>query len=226
MTRVLVVDDHPVFRHGIASLLAVSGFEVVGEAAGAHEAVELARRLRPDIVVMDLGLPDGSGVTATEQIVATHPEIRVVVVTLFDDDGTVRSALRAGASGYVVKDASHDEILSVVRAAVLGATVLGSGVRAAAMDGVRPDAVDDGFELSRRERQVAELLEKGLTNRQIAERLGLAGKTVSNLVSAVLAKLGADDRLDAAAIVRAAHRGALPEEIPPAHLFSPEKPGF
>lgn len=223
MTRVLVVDDHPVFRHGIASLLAVSGFEVVAEAAGAHEAVELADRLHPEVVIMDLGLPDGSGVTATERIVAMHPDIRVVVVTLFDDDGTVRAALHAGAAGYVVKDASHDEILSAVRAAELGAIVLGSGVRATVMEGIRLDAVGDGFGLSRRERQVAELLEKGLTNRQIAERLGLAGKTVSNLVSSVLAKLGAGDRLAAAAVLRAtsndesideARRTSTPRALP------------
>ncbi len=203
MTRVLVVDDHPVFRRGIASLLSVSGFEVIGEASGAREAVELADRLLPDIVIMDLGLPDGSGVTATERIVAMHPLIRVVVITLFDDEGTVRAALRAGAAGYVVKDASHEEILSAVTAAELGAVVLGSGVRGAAM-GIRVEAADDGFAFSRRERQVAELLEKGLTNRQIADRLGLAVKTVSNLVSAALAKLGAVDRVDAAAMLRAA----------------------
>ena len=121
MTTVVVVDDHPVFRSGIAALLEVNGYEVVGEAAGAAEAVELVRRLRPAIVLMDLGLPDGSGVAATERIVAEHPEVRVVVVTMFDDDGSVRAALSAGAAGYVVKDAGHAEIVAAVRAAELGA---------------------------------------------------------------------------------------------------------
>ena len=130
MTTVVVVDDHPVFRSGVAALLEVNGYQVVGEAAGAAEAVELVRRLRPAIVLMDLGLPDGSGVTATERIVAEHPEVRVVVVTMFDDDGSVRAALQAGAAGYVVKDAGHAEIVAAVRAAELGAVVLGSGVAA------------------------------------------------------------------------------------------------
>lgn len=206
MSRVLVVDDHPVFRRGIASLLAISGFDIVGEAAGVREAVELATRLQPDVVVMDLGLPDGSGVQATEQIVALHPWIRVVVVTLFDDDGSVRAALRAGAVGYVVKDASHEEILATVRAAELGAIVFGSGVREHAAPSGKSEETAKDFGLSRREGHVAVLLTKGLTNRQIAERLGIAGKTVSNLVSAVLAKLGAADRIDAAGIFRAAEK--------------------
>lgn len=210
MTTVLVVDDHPVFRSGVAALLGANGYEVVGEAAGAAEAIELVRRLRPAIVLMDLGLPDGSGVTATERIMAEHPEVRVVVVTMFDDDGSVRAALRAGATGYVVKDAGHAEIVAAVRAAELGAVVLGSGVARSATSTVTfVESAADPFGLTRRESQVLDLVVRGLTNRQIAERLGLSGKTVSNIVSAILAKMGVHDRVEAAALARetlGAHR--------------------
>ena len=203
MTTVVVVDDHPVFRSGVAALLEVNGYEIVGEAAGAAEAIDLVRRVRPAIVLMDLGLPDGSGVTATERIVAEHPEVRVVVVTMFDDDGSVRAALNAGAAGYVVKDAGHAEIVAAVRAAELGALMLGSGVAAAgtfAVSFAEPEM--DPFGLTRRERQVLDLVVRGLTNGQIAERLGISGKTISNIVSVLLAKMGVHDRVEAAALAR------------------------
>jgi DNA-binding NarL/FixJ family response regulator len=214
LTRVVVVDDHPVFRSGIAALLEVSGYDVVGEAAGAAEAVELVRRLRPAIVLMDLGLPDGSGVTATERIVAEHPEVRVVVVTMFDDDGSVRAALAAGAAGYVVKDAGHAEIVAAVRAAELGAIVLGSGVSSGGARAVTfAEPVVDAFGLTRRELQVVDLVVRGLTNGQIAERLGLSGKTVSNIVSTILGKMGVHDRVEAAALAREVLRtGAPPDQ--------------
>jgi DNA-binding NarL/FixJ family response regulator len=202
MTTVVVVDDHPVFRSGVAALLEVNGYQVVGEAAGAAEAVELVRRLRPAVVLMDLGLPDGSGVTATERIVAEHPEVRVVVVTMFDDDGSVRAALRAGAAGYVVKDAGHAEIVAAVRAAELGAVVLGSGVAASGASATFAEPAADPFGLTRRERQVLDLVVRGLTNGQIAERLGLSGKSVSNMVSTILGKMGVNDRVEAAALAR------------------------
>lgn len=202
MTRVLVVDDHPVFRRGLAGLLDVAGFEVVAEAASGSEAIALTERLLPDLVVMDLGLPDLSGVDGTAAITGAHPGVRVLVVTMFDDDGTVRQALAAGATGYVVKDAGHEEIVAAARAAVLGATVLGRGVRVPA-SASSCISTAERYGLSPREAQVADLLARGLANRQIAERLGIAGKTVSNLVSSVLAKLGVGDRVEAALVLRA-----------------------
>ena len=203
MTTVLVVDDHPVYRSAIAELLEAHGYDVVGRAAAAAEAVALARRLRPAIVLMDLGLPDGSGVTATERIVGELPEVRIVVLTMYDDQGSVRSALRAGAAGYVVKDAGHAEIVAAVRAAEFGAFVLGSGI-----EGSKPltltfaDAPADPFGLTKRERQVLDLIVRGLSNPQIAERLGLSAKTVSNNVSAIIGKTGSRDRVEAAARAR------------------------
>lgn len=202
MTTVLVVDDHPVYRQGIAALLAASGYDVMAEVGSAAEAVALARRGRPDAVLMDLGLPDGSGIAATARIVGERPDVRVLVVTMFDDDGSVRSALAAGAAGYVVKDAAPSEILAALAAALEGATVIGSSVARSSQVGVRSEPQPDPFALTRREREVLDLVARGLTNRQTAERLGIAGKTVSNVVSSLLMKCGASDRIELATIAR------------------------
>ena len=201
--RVLVIDDHPVYRRGMASLLDASGYLVVGEGASAAEAVELARRLAPDVILMDLGLPDGSGVDATGRITGADPKVRVVVVTMHDDEGSVRRALAAGAAGYVVKDAPPAELIAAIEAARQGAVVLGSGVAARA-SGSLPERTADPWALTPRERDIAGLVERGLTNGQIALRLGLSGKTVSNNVSTILMKCGAMDRVELAGILRAA----------------------
>lgn len=201
---VLVVDDHPVFRAGIAALFESAGYEIAGQAASAAEAIALARSTLADVVLMDLGLPDDSGVAATAHIVGERPDVRVVVVTMFDDDGAVRGALAAGAAGYIVKDAPHSEILAAVAAALQGSIVLGSGVAAAAAGQrlSRPQAADP-FGLTPRERDVLDLVIRGLTNPQIAARLGLSGKTIANNVSSLLAKCGAVDRVALAAVARA-----------------------
>lgn len=200
MTRVLVVDDHPVFRRGMTALLAASGFDVVAEAASGTEAVDAALRERPDVVLMDLGLPDIGGVTATERITGALPDTRVVVITLFDDEASVRAALDAGATGYVTKEAAPDQIIAAVQAAGMGALWLGSGVPRPA--GVAAPAQPGIPGLSPREAAVADLLGRGLPNTVIAERLGLSTKTVANYVSTVLLRLGADDRADAVRRIR------------------------
>ena len=203
MIRILVVDDHPVFRRGMTALLRASGYDVVAEAASGTEAVEAAARERPDVVLMDLGLPDIGGITATEQITGAHRDTRVVVITQFDDEASVRAALDAGAVGYVTKEASPDQIVAAVEAARMGALWLGSGVpRPGVLAAPEPAALPG---LSPRETAVAELLGRGLPNGAIAERLGLSTKTVANYVSTVLLRLGARDRADAVRIVRA-HR--------------------
>jgi len=201
--RVLVIDDHPVYRRGMASLLEASGCLVVGEGASAAEAAELARRLAPDVILMDLGLPDGSGVDATGRITGSDPAVRVVVVTMHDDEGSVRRALAAGAAGYVVKDAPPAELIAAIEAARQGAVVLGSGI-ASRVGGALPQRTADPWALTPRERDIAGLVERGLTNGQIALRLGLSGKTVSNNVSTILTKCGATDRVELAGILRAA----------------------
>ena len=202
MTRVILVDDHPVFRNGLRALLQASDIDVVGEAATGAAAVEIAMELSPDVVLMDLGLPDMSGVEAVAKIVAARPATRVLVVSLYQDDGSVDAALRAGARGYVVKDAPAEEVVAAVQAVASGSAVIGASLadRLTDMvhgrDGQLPE--EDFPSLTTRERQILGLVAKGLTNSAIAERLGLSGKTVANYVSVVLAKIEATDRKDAA----------------------------
>lgn len=198
MTRVIIVDDHPVFRNGVRSLLEASGIDVVGEAASGAEAIDLAARSNPDVVLMDLGLPDMSGVEATGRIVAGRPATRVLVVSLYQDDGSVEQAIRAGARGYVVKDAPADEVVAAVQAVASGSAVIGGSLvdRLATLVHARAGEIREGDfpGLTSRERQVLALVANGMSNSAIAERLGLSGKTVANYVSVVLAKLEVTDR--------------------------------
>ncbi|MEV1129013.1 response regulator transcription factor [Agromyces sp. NPDC049794] len=204
MTSLVVVDDHPLFRKGIVALLEASGFDVVAEAASAAEAIEVVMAVRPDVVLMDLGLPDRSGLAATAHLSAALPATRFVVITMYDDAETVRRALEAGADAYVTKDASPDQVVAAVEAVLMGAQWLGSGVpRPTADPGTAAThGAADLPGLTPRERSIAELVGRGLPNEAIAERLGLSRKTVANYVSSVLLKLGAVDRLEAARIVR------------------------
>ena len=202
MTRVILVDDHPVFRNGLRALLEASGIDVVGEAATGADAVEIAMELSPDVVLMDLGLPDMSGVQAIDQIVTARPATRVLVVSLYQDDGSLDAALRAGARGYVVKDAPAEEVVAAVQAVASGSAVIGASLAGRLTDLVQGRdgrLPQEAFpSLTTRERQILALVAKGLTNSAIAERLGLSGKTVANYVSVVLAKIDATDRSDAA----------------------------
>jgi DNA-binding NarL/FixJ family response regulator len=202
MTRVILVDDHPVFRNGLRALLEASGIDVVGEAATGADAVEIAMELSPDVVLMDLGLPDMSGVQALAQIVTARPATRVLVVSLYQDDGSLDAALRAGARGYVVKDAPAEEVVAAVQAVASGSAVIGASLAGRLTDLVQGGdgrLPQEAFpSLTTRERQILALVAKGLTNSAIAERLGLSGKTVANYVSVILAKIDAKDRNDAA----------------------------
>lgn len=204
-TSVLVTDDHPLFRGGLVALLRASGYEVAGEAASGTEAIALASALRPDIAVMDLGLPDMTGHEAIGRMLAERPELRIVVLSMFDDDASVRQALDAGALGYVVKDAPPEQVLTAIRATELGASMLGSGLKRPAPAVPVPSPALSG--MTPRERAVAALLAQGLPNRLIAARLDVSEKTVANYVSTVLFKLGADNRYDAGRIVRGSTNG-------------------
>jgi len=199
--RVVVVDDHPIFRKGLVALLRASDIEVVGEAASGTEAIEVVHDVAPDLVLMDLGLPDASGITATEHIVAETPEIRVVVITLFDDGQSVRAAFEAGASAYVLKQSPPEQIIAAIDAAMSGALWVGAGVPRPGF-GHEPAIPAEFPGLTPREAAIADLMSRGLGNTVIAERLHLAPKTVANYVSLILVKLGAADRHDAARMVR------------------------
>lgn len=200
MTGVLVVDDHPLFRRGLVALLRASGYTVAGEAASGSEAIALAGKTDPGLILMDLRLPDMPGQEAIARILARSPQIRIVVISMYDDEASVRHALAAGALGYVVKDSPTQQVLAAVQAAEMGASLVGSGITRPAPSTAAVPAVFAG--LAPRERSVAEMLAQGLTNRLIAGRLGIGEKTVSNYVSTVLLKLGAADRHEAARKIR------------------------
>ena len=200
MTRVLIVDDHPLFREGLRALLEAHGIQVLAEAATAAEATA-SLDPAPDVVLMDIGLPDGDGLTATAQVLAACPSTRVLMLTMFHDDQFVARALDAGAAGYLVKDADPLEVVRAVLGVASGSLVIGEAVadrvRRMATGGELRAATPTGSRfptLTERERQVLGLIAKGCTNGQIAETLGVSGKTVANYVSTILAKLHARDR--------------------------------
>ena len=205
MIRVVVVDDHPILRKGLIALLRASDVEVVGEAGSGLEALAVVADTRPDVVLMDVSMPDLGGIEAAERIVAQSPSARIVVITLHEDEATVAGALRAGASAYVTKQASPEQIMAAISAAVSGALWLGPGVpRPLGTPAVGPTTPSIFAGLTARESAIADLVSRGLSNPIIAERLHLSVKTVANYVSVVMLKLGATDRGEAARLVRAA----------------------
>lgn len=202
MSRILIVDDHPVFRRGLAFLLRSEGHEIVGEAASGTEAIAAAAELAPELVLLDLGLPELHGAHVAARLRVDHPGLRIVVITMFDDDRSVQRAMDAGADAYVLKDAPPEQILAAITAVESGARVLGGGVRMSAPAEPARPAVIESAGLTGREREVAALLIHGLGNRAIGERLGVSDKTVANYVAALRLKLGAASRRDAARILR------------------------
>jgi DNA-binding NarL/FixJ family response regulator len=221
LTRVVLADDHPLFREGVASLLERSGDAVlVGEAATGEEAVRLADELLPDIVLMDLKMPGMGGTEATRRIVGHNPHIGVIVLTMFEDDESVFAALKAGARGYVLKDADRGMLLEAIRAVARGEALLGPSVAGRVLEqfaqasphvpgssgpyvsSVRPGSFDG---LTPRELEVLNLIARGLRNREIAGRLVISERTVGNHISNIFSKLQVADR--AQAIVRARQAG-------------------
>jgi DNA-binding NarL/FixJ family response regulator len=216
--RVLVVDDQALFREALVALLAVQpGIEVVGEAANGQQAIEAVGQLRPDVVLMDLRMPVLDGVGATRRLRVDHPRVRVLALTTFDGDAEVFPALRAGAVGYLLKDATTDRLVEAVVAADRGESVLAPSVaaklvaRVAALPepaaGPAPQPLVDP--LTDRELEVLRHLAAGKSNREIAKAVFLTEGTVKNHVTSILAKLGARDRTQAA--LRASALGLLPE---------------
>lgn len=208
--RLLIADDHPLFRKGLRTLLeAVPDFTLVGEAETGPRASELAVELQPDVVLMDLQMPGGSGIEATRAIVATSPTTKVLVVTLFEDDDSVFAALRAGARGYILKDTDEEEMIRAVRAVAHGEAIVGPAVatRVLAYFAAPPrDAPPKAFPaLTEREREILRLIARGSRNPDIARELSVAPKTVANHVSNIFAKLQVADRAEA--IIRARDAG-------------------
>ena len=204
--RVLVVDDHAVVRQGLRGLLELQdGIEVAGEAADGDQGVDAATRLRPDVILMDLVMPALDGVAAMRLLRERLPETRVIVLTSFLDDDKLLPALRAGAAGYLLKNAEPQEVVRAVRAAHAGQTVIDPVVAARLVETLAADDRGDPIDLlTPREREVLVLIGRGYANKRIALELGLAEKTVKAHVGHILAKLGVSDRTQAAiAAVRA-----------------------
>ncbi|MEV6875510.1 response regulator transcription factor [Amycolatopsis sp. NPDC051128] len=205
--RVLVVDDHPLFRFGVCTLLAAEpGIEIVGEAAGGATAIDAAAALRPDVVVMDLHLPDLSGIQATRHIVTASPDTGVLMLTMADESESVLAAMRAGARGYLLKDAEPDEIIRAVQAVARREAIFGPDIANRVLGFFNQPAGEPVFpELTGREREVLALIAAGRSNGAIANTLCLSPKTVRNHISNVFAKLHVADRAEA--IVRARDAG-------------------
>jgi len=200
--RVLIADDHPLFRHGIRSLLnATTDFQVVGEATTGDEAIRLATAHQPDVIVMDIQMPNINGIEATRQIVRTSPQIRILIVTMFEDDASVFTAMRAGARGYVLKDAEKDDLLLALRAVGHGEAIFSPAIASRMIDffaALRPSTPPNAFpELTDREREILELIAEGKSNPEIAAQLVLTPGTVRNYVSNVFSKLQVADRTEA-----------------------------
>ncbi|MEV4108522.1 response regulator transcription factor [Nonomuraea sp. NPDC049695] len=192
MLRVLIVDDHPVVREGLRGMLqAEPDIEVVGEAGSADEAVAVVPRLRPDVILMDLRMPGGDGVSAIGRLGSDR---RVVVLTTYEDDGEILRAVSAGAAGYLLKDVSRADLARAVRAAARGETVLSPSVAARLAD---RRAAPGQPVLSAREREVLELVAEGLTNAEIGRRLYIGEATVKTYLLRVFGKLGVSDRTSA-----------------------------
>jgi DNA-binding NarL/FixJ family response regulator len=209
---VVIADDHPAFRRGLAALLAADGsFDVVAQAGTGNEAVRLALDLEPDVVVMDLNMPDGHGVEATRQIVGARPHVKVAVLTMFEDDESVFTALRAGAGAYLLKDAGEDELVRAIEGVARGQAIFGAAVAKRVMEHFTAPAraAPPGVfpELTEREHELLDLLARGAGNQRIAARLGISDKTVRNHVSNILTKLQVQDRAQAVARARDAGLG-------------------
>jgi NarL family two-component system response regulator LiaR len=198
--RVLLVDDHTMVRRGLATFLkAFDDLELAGEAASGEAAIQLCAQVRPDVVLMDIVMPEMDGVTATRAIRQQFPEVQVVALTSFKDKGLVQDALQAGAIGYLLKDVSADMLAQAIRAAHAGrATLSPEAAQALAHDASQPPT--PGHDLMERERDVLALLVEGLNNTQIADRLVVSPSTIKSHVSHILAKLGVASRTEAAAL--------------------------
>ena len=202
--RILLVDDHEVVRLGLKALLdRHSHFSVVGETATAHEAVKFVEQNHPDIVVMDIRLPGGSGIDACEKITKNHPDTQVIMLTSYAEDEMLFSAIRAGAAGYVLKQIGGDDLIQALEAIARGEALLDPSVTQRIFQEVRRAAKEEEAsafaELTQQEKHVLILVSEGKTNREIAKELYLGEGTVRNYVSSILAKLNVSNRAEAAA---------------------------
>ena len=208
--RILLADDHRMFRQGLREMLErKTGFQIVGEATTGREALAQVARLRPDIVLLDIQMPELDGVAVARQLAQTHPEVKIVMLTMYRQDQHLLEAIKAGAKGYLLKDADAAELIDVLDRVGRGEAALDPAVTLPVLDAYRRlSAQQDGEALTPREREIVQLLAEGHDNRTIAERLFLSEKTVGNRLSEIFQKLGAANRTQAAII--AVQRGLIP----------------
>ncbi|MDX6486162.1 MAG: hypothetical protein QOF43_1315 [Gaiellaceae bacterium] len=202
--RVLIVDDHDLFRTGLRNLLEEQGVQIVGEAAGGTEAIRIVRDLAPDVVVMDLNMPGMGGVDATRHISSIAPLTRVVMLTISEEDSDVMDAILAGACGYLLKDSSIQDLMAGIRAASMGESLISPNIAAKVLQRIRATSTQPEIanqiraELSDREIEVLKLIANGKDNAVIAAELHISPKTVKNHISNILMKLQIDNRIQAA----------------------------
>ncbi len=208
-TRILIADDHTLLRDGLRALLAsIPDIEVLGEAATGQEALRLATELQPDVILMDIQMPDMNGIEATRQILRTSPHMGIIILTMFKDDDSVFAAMRAGARGYVLKGADQAVLLRAVRAVANGESLFSPEIATRLIQffaNLKPSAPELFPELTTREREILALIAEGAANADIAEKLVLSMKTVRNHVSNIFNKLQVADRAQAA--IRAREMG-------------------
>ena len=198
--KVMIVDDHPIVRNGLeASLLADEGLELFGMAKSGAEALALCQESAPDVILMDVVMPEMDGLETTRAILDRHPQVKIIVLTSFPEEDLVQRALEAGAIGYLLKNVSISTLSTAIRSAYSGQSTLSPEATQALVQS-RSKSQDLGDDLSERERQVLALIVKGLSNEEIAEQLVISPYTVKNHVSACISKLGANNRTQAATI--------------------------
>lgn len=212
--RVLIADDHPLFRSGMRSLLGADlENKVIGEATTGEEAVALASSLQPDIILMDLHMPGIGGIEATRRVLHSNPHIRILIVTMYEDDHSVFTAMRAGARGYLLKGASPDEVLRAIAAVGSGEAIFSPSIATRLIDffaHLQPTALPQSLpELTEREHDILTLIAQGQSNPAIAKHLALSPKTVSNYVSTIFSKLQVADRAQAMLRARQAGLGEM-----------------
>ena len=204
MIRVFLLDDHEVVRRGLVALLEAAGdIEVVGESGSAQEATRRIPAFRPDVAVLDARLPDGNGIDVCRDIRSADPSIQALILTSYQDDEALFSAIMAGAAGYLLKQVRGTDLVDAVRRVAAGQSLLDPAVTQRVLERIRHGRDDEPPELASltpQERRILELIAEGMTNRQIGERMYLAEKTVKNYVSSLLAKLGLERRTQAAVL--------------------------
>jgi len=206
MINVLIADDHAMVREGLRALLSsMEGYELVGTASTGAAAIREAVVLKPDLLVLDIGFPDLSGIEVVRRLAKAAPAVKILMLTMYDDDESILGAVRAGALGYVLKGADADDLLRAIEAVAAGEAIFGTGLARRALQVLSSPPEPTFAQLTRREREVLELIASGLSNRAIAGKLGLSTNTISNHISSIFGKLQVGSRAEA--IVRARSAG-------------------